>query len=137
MNDDERFAEVQKVLDELGELSADHVILVEGLKDRKALESVGITGDMFMIQSEGGPMKAAEYVYRHGNRAVILTDWDRRGGTIARELERQLSSLGSEYDSGLRARLSFLCRKYIKDVESLDVLLERLSPETICIKGRK
>lgn len=123
MNDDERLAEVEKVLEDLGELSDDHVILVEGPNDRRALESLGITGDFFMIQSEGGPMKAAEYVYGHGNKAVILTDWDRRGGVIARELGCQLSSLGSDYDIGVRARLSALCKKYIKDVESLDALL--------------
>jgi len=127
LDDEERLAEIKEVLEELEELAADHVILVEGLKDKKALSSIGIEGEVFMIQSEGGPIKAAEYVSEHGGKAVILTDWDRRGGTIAHELENQLSSLGLIYDSRIRARLSFLCKKYIKDIESLDKLLERLS----------
>ena len=127
MDDEERLAEIKEGLEELEELAADHVILVEGLKDKKALSSIGIEGEVFMIQSEGGPIKAAEYVSEHGGKAVILTDWDRRGGTIAHELENQLSSLGLIYDSRIRARLSFLCKKYIKDIESLDKLLERLS----------
>ncbi|MDR0508394.1 MAG: Toprim subdomain protein [Candidatus Methanoplasma sp.] len=129
MDDEERLAEIKEVLEELEELAADHVILVEGLKDKKALSSIGIEGEVFMIQSEGGPIKAAEYVSEHGGKAVILTDWDRRGGTIAHELENQLSSLGLMYDSRIRARLSFLCKKYIKDIESLDKLLERLSSD--------
>ncbi|MDR1955019.1 MAG: dTMP kinase [Candidatus Methanoplasma sp.] len=136
MNDEERLAEIEKVLEDLTELSKDHIILVEGLKDKKALDSIGIFGNIFMIQSEGGPMKAAEYVFGNGGKAVILTDWDRRGGTIARELERQLSSLGLGYNNEIRAKLSFLCKKYVKDIESLDTLLERLNVNASGIKGR-
>jgi len=127
LNDEERLNEITEVLEELRELSGDHVILVEGQKDKKALISIGIEGDIFLIQSEGGPIRAAEYVSEHGRKAVVLTDWDRRGGTIAHELENQLSSLGLVYDSRIRARLSFLCKKDIKDIESLSKLLERLS----------
>ena len=128
MDDEERLIEINEVLEELKELSEDHIILVEGPNDKKALAEIGISGKLFMIQSEGGPIKAAEYVSEHGGKAIILTDWDRRGGTIAHELEIQLSSLDLEYDKRIRAKLSFLCKKYIKDVESLDKLLERLSP---------
>ena len=135
MNDEERLEEIKKVLEELKELSKDHIILVEGIKDKKALRMIGITGEVFQIQSEGGPMKASEYVAEHGKKAVILTDWDRRGGTIARELERQLTSLGLEYDRDIRAKLSFLCKKYIKDMESLGTMLERLTANTSGIKG--
>ena len=127
MNDEERLAEIKEVLDELGELSRDHILLLEGIRDKKALEAIGIRGRVFLIQSEGGPLKAAEYVSVHGGKAVILTDWDHKGGGIAHELELQLSSLGAEYNIGIRTKLSILCKKYIKDVESLDTLLERLS----------
>lgn len=135
MNDEERLEEIEKVLEDLQELSKDHILLIEGLKDKRALESIGISGNVFMIQSEGGPIKAAEYASTNGNRAVILTDWDRRGGTIARELSVQLASLGVEFDMTVRSRLSILCRKYIKDVESLDTLIERLTVNASGIKG--
>ena len=127
MNDEERLEEILELLEELKELSEDHIILTEGIRDKKAMEALGITGDIFMIQSEGGPMKAAEYVSARGKKAVILTDWDHKGGTISRELELQLSSLDIEYNTEIRAKLSVLCKKYIKDIESLDTLVERLS----------
>lgn len=136
MDDGERLAEIEEVLEDLSELSKDHIILIEGPKDKSSLESIGIDCKVFMIQAEGGPMKAAEYVSKHGNKAVILTDWDKKGGAIARELRDQLSSLGVSYDASVRARLSVLCRKYIKDVESLDKLIERLTANTSGIKGR-
>ena len=136
MNDEERLIEINEAIEELIDLSKDHIILTEGPKDKKVLRSLGIRGKIFMIQSEGGPIKAAEYVSRNGNKAVILTDWDRKGGTIAHELERQLASLDSTYNVEIRARLSFLCKKYIKDVESLDTLLERLSVGASGIKSK-
>jgi dTMP kinase len=134
VNDEERLEEIEKVLDELREMSEDRIILAEGLKDKKALRSIGIAGEVFLIQSEGGPMRAAEYVAESKKKAIILTDWDHKGGTIAKELERQLSSLGLEYDSDIRAKLSFLCKKYIKDLESLGTMLERLTANTSGIK---
>ncbi len=136
MNDEERLKEIEEALEDLIHLSDDHILLIEGLKDKRALESLGIGGEVFMIQAEGGPIKASEYVSEHGGKAVILTDWDRRGGTMAKELEIQLSSLGAEFDTSVRTRLSILCRKYIKDVESLDTLMERLTANAMGIKGR-
>jgi dTMP kinase len=135
LNDEERLAEIMEVIESLRELSKDHVLLIEGIKDKKALVSLGVVGDAFMIQSEGGPIKAAEYVAAKGKKASILTDWDNKGGTLARETEIQLSSLGVEFDTETRARLSVLCKKYIKDVESLDTLVERLSFNASGIKG--
>ena len=86
MSDEVRLEEILKVLGRLKELSADHVILVEGRKDREALAYLGISGDVFQIQSSGGPSAAAEYVESRGGKAVILTDWDRRGGNLAAAL---------------------------------------------------
>ena len=136
MNDEDRLTEINETLEELIELSKDHIILIEGPKDRRTLESLGIDGRFFMIQSEGGPIKAAEYVSANGRKAVILTDWDHKGGIIAHELELQLASLDSEYDTEVRAKLSALCKKYVKDIESLDTLIERLSFDTSGIKSR-
>lgn len=126
MNDEERLEEIQKILEDLSILAKDHVLLIEGLKDRDALNKVGIYGDMFQIQSSGGPVRAAEYVAEHGGKAVILTDWDRTGGNISAELEYQLGALDVRFDREIRKRLAILCSKYIKDVESLDSLVERL-----------
>jgi dTMP kinase len=102
------------------------VILVEGAKDVSALRNIGIDGDFFTIQVEGGPVRAAEYAWRVGKDAVILTDWDRRGGNLAHSLRENLSSLGVGYDDRVRSDIAFLVRMYSKDVESLDSVLSRL-----------
>lgn len=117
---------MEEVLDRLRALAQDHVILVEGAKDVAALRNMGIDGDFFTIQVEGGPVRAAEYAWRSGRKAVILTDWDRRGGSLARSLRENLSSLGVGYDDRVRSDMAFLARMYCKDVESMDTVLARL-----------
>jgi len=129
VNDEERLQEINEVLSELSELAMDRILLVEGPRDKDALNALGIIGRTYMVQSEGGPLKASEFVAENGNKAVILTDWDRKGGTIASDLSRNLSALGAEYDTSIRSRLSMLCKKYIKDVESLDSLVERMTSD--------
>lgn len=129
MSDEVRLEEILKVLGRLKELSADHVILVEGRKDREALAYLGISGDVFQIQSSGGPSAAAEYVESRGGKAVILTDWDRRGGNLAAALCDILGRDNPDIDGSVREDLSRLSRHYIKDVEALDSLVDRLSAD--------
>ncbi len=129
MSDEVRLEEILKVLGRLKELSADHVILVEGRKDREELAYLGISGDVFQIQSSGGPSAAAEYVESRGGKAVILTDWDRRGGNLAAALRDILGRDNPDIDGSVREDLSRLSRHYIKDVEALGSLVDRLSAD--------
>ena len=129
MSDEVRLEEILKVLGRVQALSADHVILVEGRKDREALAYLGISGDVFQIQSSGGPSAAAEYVESRGGKAVILTDWDRRGGNLAAALRDILGRDNPDIDGSVREDLSRLSRHYIKDVEALDSLVDRLSAD--------
>lgn len=129
MDDAVRLEEILKVLERLKELSADHVILVEGRKDRDSLAHLGISGDIFQVQSSGGPSAAAEYVESKGGKAVILTDWDRRGGNLAASLRAILGKDSRDVDDTVRMDLARLSRHYVKDVEALDSLVERLSAD--------
>lgn len=124
LSDAERLEEIEKVLEELS--TAPGTVLVEGMKDVAAFRTMGIDKDFVEVQSGGGPIKAAEAVYEKGCPAIIMTDWDRTGGRIAEELKNQLSALDVKWDSDLRARLSKVCRKDIKDIQSLPSLLQRL-----------
>ena len=127
-DDAERLRFLDEILSELRDLAEDHIILIEGNKDRKALEAlIGDGFESIEVQREGGPLAAAERVAASGRGAVILTDWDARGGRLAADLESYLRADGTEFDTSVRRRLSSVCRKDIKDVEALDSLYERLS----------
>lgn len=123
MDDVERLERIQALLDELNDMRGTHIILVEGLKDVASLRHVGVDGEFFCVQSGGGPVKAAEHVWHSGMQAVIMTDWDRRGGSLARSLRENLSALDVRYDDRIRGELAVLCRPYAKDVESVDAVV--------------
>ena len=108
-------------------MSLDRVILVEGRRDVIALGHLGINGDIFTVQSSGGPIRAAEYVFSKNKKAVILTDWDRKGDIIASDLQVHLAALDIPYDTDIRERLAGQCRIDIKDIQSLDDLVNKLS----------
>lgn len=123
MDDAERLEALEDCLARLSEMAEDGVLLVEGTKDVAALRSVGVDGEFFCVQSGGGPLRAAEHVWERGRRAIVLTDWDRRGGNLADSLRRDLESLCVPYDDTIRRELAVLCRPYSKDVESVDTVL--------------
>jgi len=115
----ETLEEVQELLTELRDRPEGTVILVEGRKDRTALSALGIGGDIVQVQDARGIFGVAEDLARQGKEAIILTDWDRKGGQLADLLRNALRSNGVRYDDQLRARLSMLSKKEIKDVESV------------------
>jgi len=127
MNDAERLEALEEILDELEEMSETHIALIEGNKDRRSLDSLGLSNlKTIEVQREGGPLKATERLFEMKMPAVILTDWDDRGNRIEKELREQLDSLCIEYNTDIRSRLRDICIKDIKDVESLDSLYGRL-----------
>ena len=58
-------------------------------------------------------------------KAVLLTDWDRRGNALADQITALLSGDAS-VDTGIRSDLSRLCGGLAKDIESLDTVVARL-----------
>jgi 5S rRNA maturation endonuclease (ribonuclease M5) len=130
LNDDERLEGIEQALSDLEDLSVDRIVLIEGNKDRRALDELGLQNVRTIeVQREGGPLHAAEAVAVAKCGAVILTDWDDRGERIALSLAEQLTALCVPFDADVRNRLEFFCRKDIKDVESLPALYRRLSAE--------
>ena len=129
LNDDaDRFRFLCETLEDLIALTEDHVLLIEGKNDRASLERlIGSDFRSIEVQREGGPLKAAERLIGTGYKAVILTDWDRKGGIIADDLMHYLRSDCIEFDTDIRRRLALVCRKDIKDVEKLYRLYDRLS----------
>ena len=127
MNDAERLEALEAILDELQEMSSTHIALVEGNKDRRSLDNLGLCDlRTIEVQREGGPLRSAERVSEMKLPAVILTDWDDRGNRIEHDLKEQLDALCVRYDTTIRERLRDICIKDIKDVESLDSLYKRL-----------
>ncbi len=118
--------DLEQVLDDLIEKNRSVPIIVEGEYDRRALKELGVLGEVRVLNRGNSVLALCEAIAREHREAIILTDWDVRGGRIARHLRDALTAVGVKYDDQLRARLTILCRKDIKDVESLHRFAERV-----------
>jgi dTMP kinase len=72
----------------------------------------------------------AERLAKEKKKAIILTDWDRKGGHLCRLLRDALKANSVPYDDVLRQRIVTVARQDIKDVQSLASLYSRLVQET-------
>ncbi|MEW5747334.1 MAG: toprim domain-containing protein [Candidatus Thermoplasmatota archaeon] len=123
---EERLGEILEVLDDLEDLSADTPIIVEGLKDASALRRLGVRRNVVTLGKGLTVFAFCERLSERHGRAVVMTDWDRKGGKLARMLKEGLEANGARADTDLRARLVLLVKKDIKDIEGLPAYVERL-----------
>ena len=82
------------------------IIIVEGKKDKKALESLGISN--IVTLNKNPVYKVIENVAKDNKKAVILTDLDKEGKKLYGKLNSGLQRLGVEVDNYFR---EFLFRK--------------------------
>ncbi|WP_406660040.1 toprim domain-containing protein [Methanolobus sp. ZRKC3] len=117
---------MDEIMDDLLQYAEnDAVIIVEGIKDVRALNSLGIKGH-FELATHHSLSNFCERIAREHNNVVILTDWDRRGNILKGKLVRNFHSLGVNPDVILRKRLFLLVQKEIKDVEGLPSYISKI-----------
>ena len=129
MNHEETYADLVATIEDLKEANLSAPVIVEGERDVKSLRTLGLKGEIIPLNTGTTVFHLAESVYRRHREAIVLTDWDRRGGQLCRLLMDAFEANQVRADTDLRARLTLLCRKDIKDVESLAAHVERLSRE--------
>ena len=129
LEDIERLEKLEELILELQDMSdAGAIIVVEGRRDVESLRSLGINGDI-KLSSQQPLLNFTEVLSRCGKDIVILTDWDRKGGMAARKIIDYLNSYGIMPNTDIRARIGFLVKKRIKDIESLSRYIEKLRYE--------
>jgi len=121
MNLERCVEEVELALDDLVEENRSVPVIVEGKKDKRALQSLGLTGIIITINKGKSLSDFADEVINLHQRVIILSDWDRRGGSLCRRL-KELFEARIEYDVTIRQRLSKFAM--IKKVEGLPSWLE-------------
>ncbi len=118
------------MLEELKEKARNSILLVEGQKDRIALSALDVKGEVWQVKGGDSIFQIAENLVKERKRAVILTDWDRKGGQLCRLLKNALKANGVEYDDTLRMKFVKIAKSEVKDVQGLPSLYSRLVAET-------
>lgn len=126
LSPEERLEQIEKVLSQLQDLSETTPIIVEGLRDIAALKRMGITRNVISLGKGDSIFNFSEDLSRTTRRAIILTDWDRKGGQLARMLKEALMANGVIANDNIRAKLGILSKKEVKDIESIPAFVERL-----------
>jgi dTMP kinase len=126
LSPEERLEQIEKVLSQLQDLSETTPIIVEGLRDIAALKRMGITRNVISLGKGDSVFNFSEDLSRTTRRAIILTDWDRKGGQLARMLKEALMANGVTTNDNIRAKLGILSKKEVKDIESMPAFVERL-----------
>jgi len=96
-------------------------IIVEGKKDKAALNELGITN---IITIEGPLYQMVESIASKHKRVMILTDLDPEGKKLYSVLKKDLSFHGVKIDDKFR---EFLFRKTkLRQIEGMNTYLEKL-----------
>ncbi|MFW3146570.1 MAG: toprim domain-containing protein [Thermoplasmatota archaeon] len=129
----ETVEEIKEWVERLDIEMAGWIIVVEGPKDEKALLNLGVRAPMMHINKGVPLMDLVDTIWKQFQKEgpakgiIILTDWDRTGGRLARRLKESCLHLGIPFDLRARKDLAKLTSKWIKDVESLDTMVATLS----------
>jgi 5S rRNA maturation endonuclease (ribonuclease M5) len=118
--------DLDKVLLELQENNRTVPILVEGIKDVKALRSLGFTGTIIKLNLGLSIFNLCAELSRTYKEMIILTDWDHKGGRLCRLLTEGCDANDMKYDLNFRKRLAHICKKEIKDVQGIPKFLKNL-----------
>jgi 5S rRNA maturation endonuclease (ribonuclease M5) len=127
----ERLEKLEKIVEELVDRSKDEPIIVEGSRDVRALRDLGVDGMIRIVNTGSSIMSLCESLSSEHDRFIILTDWDRKGGQIAHQLDRGFESCDAKRDMGIRANIARLAKKEIKDVEGLPGYMARLRKSVV------
>jgi 5S rRNA maturation endonuclease (ribonuclease M5) len=95
-------------------------LLVEGKRDKAALQSIGVKNRVFLINMT--PDELCKRVARLADEAVVLTDFDDAGEKLGKRVEEALYSYNVLPDMEVRRKLRYLLGVY--HFEEIDRKLE-------------
>ncbi|MEW6721806.1 MAG: hypothetical protein AB1324_00935 [Candidatus Micrarchaeota archaeon] len=112
MEDEERLCRLDKLISRM----KGRWILVEGLRDKKALRALGMSNVLTM---SGNLRLSCGVLEREGaQKAYVLSDLDRRGDELAKLARGELESRSIRADTEARRELAHLLRiRFFEDAE--------------------
>lgn len=123
MDSDERLERFQELLQELVEANEDAAVLVEGRRDQAALKELGLAGEI-LVYNQGETMADFAEGLRPRKQIIVLFDWDRKGGQLARLFQQKIAG-GVRLDLEFRRRLARL--SLVRCVEDLPSALRTIA----------
>ena len=115
--------EIEKSLEELREENKLVPIIVEGKKDVAALRVLGCTGLIITVNKGVSLTDFCDDIASMYDSVVLLTDWDRRGGSLCKRMMRLLKG---RVMFNIQYRELFAKHAMTRKVEGLPAWLETM-----------
>ncbi len=122
----ESLAKIMLIIDEMKGDNENTPILVEGKRDKKALEELGFEGKIIVLNSGHTLASLADRISKKYRKIIILTDWDKKGSYLAGRLFNLLRDNDVICDMEYRRKLGFYLGSHISTVEELAMLSEKV-----------
>jgi 5S rRNA maturation endonuclease (ribonuclease M5) len=116
-----------KIWKSLGDINSP--VIVEGKRDTKALRNLDFGGIIIELNDGNSVLSTVENIaHKFGRRSkfVVLTDWDRTGEILAKQLKEYGESCDLIPNLRIRQKLSFLSSKEITCIEELPTFVNAL-----------
>ena len=116
----QRMLDFQVILEELKNINSP--IIVEGKRDTIALKKIGIENEIIELNDGTSVLATIERIFQNygsSTEFVILTDWDKTGNKLAKQLISYGESCDLSPNDNLRRILSNFTSKEISCVEEL------------------
>jgi 5S rRNA maturation endonuclease (ribonuclease M5) len=126
----ERVQKIQELLERLVADSAKgSVIVVEGQKDKIALQELGVKGKIITAKtSRKSFLDATAEIEKHAHSQIILLlDFDRRGKELTKHLTKHMETLRIKTNTTYTKDLQALLGHDVKDIEGLPTYLKTLN----------
>ena len=107
-------------------------VIVEGKRDTKALRNLGFGGIIIELNDGHSLLSTVENIaHKFGRRSkfVVLTDWDRTGEILAKQLKEYGESCDLIPNLRIRQKLSILSSKEITCIEELPTFVNALKSD--------
>ena len=127
----QRLDEFSKIIHSLNNL--DCPVVVEGNKDPSALKNLGYNGLIIELNDGRSVLSTVESLAQKlgsSGKFVIMTDWDRTGGKLAKQLKEYGESSDLYPDLTIRRNLALLFSKDISCIEELPTVIRTLNLQT-------
>lgn len=118
---------VLKTLEKYRVKNEDVPIIVEGKNDLGCLRDLEFQGDIIIINGGNSLQNFSENIAQANDEVIILTDFDRKGVEIKKNIQKYMYGLGCDIDTNLWDTI----RKYvpIRTVEELPFAVNRIMDE--------
>ena len=103
-------------------------IIVEGKNDVGSLRNLEFQGDIIILNGGNTLVNFSENIATENDEVIILTDFDRKGVELKKNIQRYMMGFGCQVDTTLWETL----RRYvnIKTIEELPFAVKKIQEDT-------